>query len=84
MPAKPKTLIIPGEVTNILPEAHPPSTGPMSKEALENPAAPGQREEIREITRRVMGSRQSGRKVERSNSRRQPKRGHGSQRRTAE
>jgi len=56
----------------------------MSEEPLENPAAPGHRQEIREVTRRVMGSRQSGRKVERSNSRRQPKRGHGSQRRAAE
>lgn len=40
----------------------------------------GQREGIREVSHRVMGSRQSGRKIERSDSRRQPKRGHGSQR----
>jgi hypothetical protein len=36
--------------------------------------------EIRSTSHRVMGSRQSERKVERSNQPRQPKRGHGSQR----
>lgn len=41
---------------------------------------PGSRDEIRSVSHRVMGSRQSQRKVERSNQTRQPKRGHGSQR----
>ncbi len=41
---------------------------------------PGSRDEIRSVSHRVMGSRQSERKIERSNQPRQPKRGHGSQR----
>jgi hypothetical protein len=36
-------------------------------------------DEIRSTSHRVMGSRQSERKVERSNQRRETKRGHGSQ-----
>lgn len=51
----------------------------LSTEPQENLQAVGGREEIRETTRRVVGSRQSARKPERSGERRQPKRGHGSQ-----
>lgn len=41
--------------------------------------AKGNREGIQEVAHRVMGSRQSERIIERSGQRRQPKRGHGSQ-----
>ncbi|MCE9519459.1 MAG: hypothetical protein K8R87_07905 [Verrucomicrobia bacterium] len=37
-------------------------------------------DEIRSTSHRVMGSRQSERKIERSDQRRETKRGHGSQR----
>ena len=63
--------------TSLLPSAN-------ETEPKENPAAVGEREGIRQVSHRVMGSRQSERKAERSNSRRQPKRGHGSQRQPAE
>lgn len=42
--------------------------------------AAGNRGGIQEVAHRVMGSRQSERRPERSGQRRQPKRGHGSQR----
>lgn len=40
----------------------------------------GSRAEIRTVSHRVMGSRQSERRIERSHQARQPKRGRGSQR----
>lgn len=40
----------------------------------------GSRKEIRSVSHRVMGSRQSQRRIERSNQRRATKRGRGSQR----
>lgn len=54
-----------------------------STEPRENPAPPFSRAEIRSVSKRVMGSRQSERKLERSSQRRQPKRGPGSQRTSA-
>ena len=50
-----------------------------SGKAGERTRAPGNREGIQEVAHRVMGSRQSKRTVERSNQRRQPKRGPSSQ-----
>ncbi len=82
MPAKRKSIIPPPQPVATLPLPASPPPSAMSEEPHENPAAPGYRKEIREVTKRVMGSRQSQRKPERSNSRRQPKRGHGSQRKT--
>jgi hypothetical protein len=81
MPAKPNFTAAPAPLVEVrpLPAALPP--GAVNTEPFENPDAVGQREEIREVAHRVIGSRQSERKVERSRSRRQPKRGHGSQRR---
>lgn len=72
MPTKSKSPTVPpaaSESPGAAKPEHPESTGSLN-----------QRKEIREITHRVMGSRQSNRKLERSGSRRQPKRGHGSQR----
>jgi hypothetical protein len=84
MPAKLNPIVVsPGPIGSLpLPVGLPVSA--KDTEPLENPASVGQREEIREVTRRVMGSRQSGRRPEHSRSRRQPKRGHGSQRRASD
>jgi hypothetical protein len=61
-----------------------PKDGPLhgdkkSGRTGERAGAVGNREGIQEVTHRVMGSRQSERSIERSGQRRQPKRGHGSQ-----
>jgi hypothetical protein len=81
MPAKHRPVVTPPPLAEIRPPPADLPTGATNTEPLENPTAAGEREGIRQIAHRVMGSRQSGRKIERSGSRRQPKRGHGSQRR---
>lgn len=58
-----------------VPSASPPQQHPADA------SVQGCVEGIRATTHRVMGSRESMRRVERSHQRRQPKRGHGSQRR---
>lgn len=81
MTTKPKTTVTSEGLVTVLPHSSPPLPDAKITEPRENLAAPGEREEIREVTHRVMGSRQSQRKPERSRSHRQPKRGHGSQKR---
>lgn len=73
-----KPLIPPPPVETRLQQ--PPSLEAANSGTSEHTSTVGQREEIREVTHRVMGSRQSERKIERSGSHRQPKRGPGSQR----
>lgn len=81
MPSKRKPVVTPPAPTELRPPQSDLPKGTTGTEPLENPAGVGEREGIREVSHRVMGSRQSGRKIERSGARRQPKRGHGSQRR---
>lgn len=52
---------------------------PESIQPEEVPSAPWNRDSILDLTHRLMGSRQSLRRTERSRQRRQPKRGRGSQ-----
>ena len=61
-----------------------PHFNPMSKSRTETKRLAPKTEEIRSVSHRVMGSRQSQRKIERSGERRQPKRGHGSQRKKSD
>lgn len=68
------------EIQEVKPDPVPGTDSPENTgRPVERSKATGNRDSIREITHPVMGSRQSERVVERSNLRRQPKRGRGSQ-----